>query len=240
MPLPVIGVSSFRDAIGRRPIQATTQTYLNAVLKAGGIPVLIPAGLPSDTLRQIVGGLQGFLMTGGPDINPVVYGGKLHPNVKGIDQVRDQTDIELVKLACELKKPVLGICRGCQIINVAFGGALYTELKGQHPNALHHTCYPGLPYDLLSHSARLEKGSRLAQISGSEEIQVNSLHHQGIRILGSGLMPVAYAPDGLVEGVEIPDHPFGIGVQWHPELLPEHAPSQALFKALIAAAISAG
>jgi putative glutamine amidotransferase len=233
---PLIGISTQRDKDPHNKQCGIGESYITAVIRAGGIPVLLPIHLSDLDTRALLQQLQGLIVTGGPDINPVLYGANLHPKVQGIDVLRDQSDLNLVRAACDLQIPILGICRGFQIINVAFGGQLYTDVSEQHSGSLHHTCYPGLPYDLLSHSVQLEKNGRLAAILQQDEIQVNSLHHQGVRRVGSGLSVTATAPDGLVEGFEIQGYPFGLATQWHPELLPEVDHSKALFKAFVQAA----
>jgi putative glutamine amidotransferase len=113
---------------------------------------------------------------------------------------------------------------------------LYTHIADQLPNAIHHPCYPDLPRDLLAHSVRIEGSSRLAQIMGKTQVEVNSLHHQGVKSLAAGLTAAAYAPDGLLEGLEVPEHPFALGVQWHPEELVHLPHMLALFEALVQAA----
>ena len=237
MSHPLIGISIQHETYNSRQVNGISYSYIQAVKRAGGTPLLLPKILPLDDLPSLLARLQGLLLTGGPDISPIRYGALMHPSVGGVDPQRDEFDIRLATTAIETGLPLLGICRGFQILNVATGGTLYTEIYEQHPNALYHSCYkPGLPEDLLVHHVNLAQGSRLAEIVEQKVIQVNSLHHQGIRRLGSGLQAAAFAPDGLVESVEIDGHPFGIGVQWHPELLPEIFHSQALFRAFIAAA----
>jgi putative glutamine amidotransferase len=240
MSKPFVGISMTRDWIGHRRIHAVSQSYQQAVIRAGGVPVLLPIGMEENDSVTMLSRLQGLIVTGGPDINPARYGGSMHPSVTGVDPLRDETDIDLVKSACDLGLPLLAICRGIQVINVAFGGTLYTDVNQQQPGGMYHTFYPSLPFDLQSHKVYLEKDGRVARILGRDEIEVNSLHHQGIRRLGEGLQVTAKAPDGLVEGVEIQGHPFGLGVQWHPELMPEDIPSQRLFAALISAAEGKG
>lgn len=236
MAKPLIGISMQRDWNGEKRSVSVGQSYEQAVLRAGGIPVLLPVLPRREEMGEILARIQGVIVTGGPDINPILYGGRMHPNVKGVDLLRDEADLHLVKLAYELKVPLLGICRGFQVINVAFGGTLYTDVNEQHPGSLFHTCYPDRPLDLLSHSVRLVTGGRLADILQQDELRVNSLHHQGIRTVGAGLAVTAVAEDGLVEGIEISEMPFGLGVQWHPELMPADTPSNTLFRALILAA----
>jgi putative glutamine amidotransferase len=130
--------------------------------------------------------------------------------------------------------PFMGICRGIQLINVALGGDLYTHISDQLPGALEHACFPQYPPEHLAHPVEVKPGSRLAQSLGSSTmIQVNSLHHQGIRTLAPEAIPLAWAPDGLVEAIQVPGNPYGLAVQWHPEWLPEDPNAQALFAAFI-------
>ena len=139
-------------------------------------------------------------------------------------------------MAAEQGKPFLGICRGIQVINVALGGSLFTDIDDQLSNPLRHDWYPNVPRNYLAHPVTFVSDSRLAQILDGDVFEVNSLHHQGLERLAPGLRAVACAPDQLVEAVEIPGHPFGFGVQWHPEWLQEHQPQRQLFQALTQAA----
>ena len=236
MPQPRIGISTERDWNGANRIVGITGSYTQAVLRAGGVPVLLPVQLTVEEIEALLPTLQGVLFTGGPDVHPALFQAPMHPSVKGIDPARDQTDLYLLRTAVRMRIPVLAICRGFQVLNVAFGGSLYTDLSSDRPDGLFHTCYPNLPYDLLSHSVRLEPGSRLAGLLACDELYVNSLHHQGVNRPGEGLQVAARANDGLIEALEILDYPFGVGVQWHPELLPQDGPSQGLFQAFIRAA----
>ena len=132
--------------------------------------------------------------------------------------------------------PFLGICPGLQLINVGLGGTLYADIAAQRPGALRHDYYPDYPRDYLAHAVEIRTGSRLAGILGDARVEVNSLHHQGIDRLAPGLTSVASAPDEIVEAVELPEHRFGLAVQWHPEWLGEHAPMRALFQDFVRAA----
>jgi putative glutamine amidotransferase len=159
----------------------------------------------------------------------------LPPNVSTANRTR--------RCMAEEGRPFLGICRGCQVVNVALGGTLYTHIPDQHPNALRHD-YPGedgiAARTALVHPVRIEQGSRVSKILGEPTLNVNSLHHQGIKNVASALKAVAFAPDGIVEAVEIPEHPFAIAVQWHPEWLTDQEPIQRLFKAFMDAAGKGG
>lgn len=215
------------------------EAYTRAVIQAGGIPLIMPVGLSQEGLDELFTCLGGILLTGGGDIDPARFDGAVHPRVYGIDVRRDDLEIRLTQMAAAARRPFLGICRGIQVINVALGGSLYTDLSDQLPAALKHDQYPEMPRDFLAHSVQIASGSRLARILREETIRVNSMHHQGVKEVAPQLAPVAFAPDTLVEAVELPDHPFGLGVQWHPECLQELASQRELFRALVLAAASA-
>jgi putative glutamine amidotransferase len=238
MTHPIIGLTINRFSIfnSTSPYHSIAETYIRAVSNAGGIPMLIPLGLPESDWDQIYERMDGFLFTGGTDIDPLRFNGQPHPRVNDIDSDRDALEIALVKRAAERRQPFLGICRGVQAINVALGGTLYTDIADQYPNALRHDWYPNVPRDYLAHEVNLSSSSQLAGILGTTLSQVNSLHHQGLDRIGGGLTVVGKAPDGLVEAVELSGHPFGIGVQWHPECLQEDPAMRRLFQAFVQAA----
>ena len=231
----VIGITTGRGTVDGNEIIRLGEVYVQAVLRAGGVPLLLPpvGKLPLET---VLPRLDGLLLTGGGDIDPILFAGKPHPNVYGIDPERDEMEIALVNAAVRLGLPFLAICRGIQVVNVALGGTLYTDISDQLPGALAHPWQKGAPHDHITHTVRVEIGSRLAELLGSAQVGVNSLHHQGIQRLADGLVCTATAPDGLIEAVEVTGHPFGLAVQWHPEWLPEVAPMQRLFQGLVAAA----
>ena len=234
MSKPLIGVTTFHTDSQRGYIYVSvTEAYVNAVARAGAIPVLIPLGLPEDDLNQLLSIVDGVVFTGGGDMDPTLYGGLPHPTVHEIDPVRDHMEIHLVQQVIERKEPFFGICRGLQVINVALGGSLYTHIQDQHPNALKHDYFPGRPRNFHAHPVKVDEGTTLAGILGQPIVQVNSLHHQGIDRLATGLTPTAYAPDGIIEAIELPGHPFGLAVQWHPEWLQDQAEMRALFSAFV-------
>ena len=230
MPPPLIGVTSAEH----RPISKNDkEVYTRAVEQNGGSTELIPADLPIEELDALLTRLDGLLFTGGGDVDPALFNGIPHPHVYGISVERDTTEIALALRAGDLKFPFLGICRGCQVINVAFGGSLYTHINDQLPGALEHS------HDEFReehHFVSIDPDSLLEGITGTNELVVNSLHHQGVSIVAPSLLPTACAPDGLVEGVELRSHPFGLAVQWHPEHLTDRPEMAALFKALVRAA----
>ena len=241
MPIPIIGITSRTAPVppsGMLSIMVQ-QAYTNAILQAGGVPVLIPSNIPESGWRKLFQRLDGILFTGGPDIAIERFGGVPHPTVYGVDETRDSLELGLANLAADSEKPFMGICRGCQVVNVALGGTLYTHIPDQHSNALQHE-YPGedgIPArTAVVHSVRIEEGSRISKVLGEPILNVNSLHHQGIKDVAPSLKAVAFAPDGIVEAVEMPEHPFAIAVQWHPEWLTDQEPIRRLFKAFVDAA----
>jgi putative glutamine amidotransferase len=238
MSLPLIGITvKYTAATQESAAQFMVgDAYVEAVLRAGGLPVLVPPVLSGSALEALFERLDGLLLTGGGDIDPARFGGEAHQRIYGIEPRRDTLEIELVRLAAGRDKPFMGICRGIQAVNVALGGSLYTDLADQLPKALKHDYYPDIPRDHLAHAVSIDPDSRLVDILGSQTCPVNSLHHQGLQRLASGLRAVAFAPDGLVEAVELNGHPFGLGVQWHPECLQADPAHRALFKALVSAA----
>ena len=234
---PLIGVTIFRTKTqSGLPAQSVTEAYIQALLQAGAAPLLIPLGTPDAALQAILDRLDGVLFTGGGDVAAEVFSGLPHPRVGDVDPDRDRVEIFLVQRVVEQKRPFLGICRGIQVINVALGGTLYTDIADQHAGALHHDNYPDIPRDYLAHTVAVSAESRLAGILGQTQVEVNSLHHQALQRVAPGLTPTAYAPDGILEAVELPGHPFGLGVQWHPEWLQAHEPMRALFRAFVQAA----
>jgi putative glutamine amidotransferase len=193
-------------------------------------------GLAEETLDAILRRLDGIVFTGGGDVAPERYGSQAHPLVDDVDADRDRVEVHLLKRTLEQGLPFLGICRGLQVINVALGGTLYEDILDQRPNSLKHQYYPNWPRNYLAHSVQVEQNSRLGKMLGAPAVQVNSLHHQGIRDLAAPLQATAFAPDGVIEAFELAEHPFGMAVQWHPEWLQEHLPMQTLFRTFVRAA----
>jgi putative glutamine amidotransferase len=236
MQKPLIGLTTTRmPNQDGRPAFAVNVPYVKAVSAAGGLPVLIPLGLPEDDLDALLQSLDGILFTGGGDIDPRRYGNQPHPKVDNIDVDRDRVELHLAQTVAGNGKPFLGICRGFQVLNIALGGSLYEDILDQYPGAIQHDHHSD-PRNFLSHRVNLENGSLLAHILPGSQVQVNSLHHQGVRQLSQQLRPTAYASDGIIEAFELAGHPFGLAVQWHPEELQEHEGMRALFKALVQAA----
>ncbi len=201
--------------------------YIRAVEAAGGIPVLLP-WLQPRTLAKLLPKLDRLVLVGSDDLDPALYGQKRRPEVTLLlDPERQAFDLELVARAWKRGLPTLAICGGCQVLNVARGGSLIQHIPAQVPGALEHA------KGRIWHRVRVEKGSRLGRLLGRSSLSTNSYHHQAVDRLGRGLQAVAWSSDGVVEGIENPDHPYLLGVQWHPERCWNEKPAHgALFRAL--------
>ena len=235
---PLIALIATRQTHPKRaPTYEIPQAYLDAILTAGGLPILLPTSLPLTALPELVNRFDGFVLSGGGDVDPALYGGHLDATVHSIDPERDAFECALIPLVLQADKPLLAICRGAQILNVALGGSLYEDIPSALPAALRHDWYPNIPRDYLAHTVEIEQGSRLAEILGTRKLRTNSLHHQAIRQPAPALEVVARAEDDVIEAVELPGKRFAIGVQWHPECLPEEPAMQRLFSEFVNAAL---
>jgi putative glutamine amidotransferase len=219
---PLIGVPTGREKSQRffgLALYIMNQTYVRALEQLGALPVLIPLQMSEATLRGIFERLDGLLLPGGEDMDPSTYHAERHPQLGATDKERDRTELLLTEWALAEGMPVLGVCRGVQVINVACGGTLYQDLHSERPDFAKHDYFPpNFERFRISHAVKIEADSRLAHALG-EQHEVNSMHHQGINRVGAGLRPVAVTDDGLVEAVEVPELPYVVGVQWHPEEL---------------------
>ena len=233
MTKPLIGITTRngKDSDGH-PFTALQHSYVNAIIQAGGLPVLIPSNLFVEDFLELYSRVSGILFSGGGDISLNYFHGSDHPRIGEVDDNRDFTEISLMRVAVNEGKPVLGICRGAQVMNVALGGTLYTHIYDQLQGALDHA-YPGDLRRTLVHPVNVDETSHSAEIFGETLLNVNSLHHQGLKDIAPGLRVAGHAPDGLVEVVEIPDHPYAVAVQWHPEWLTDQAAMQRLFKSFV-------
>jgi putative glutamine amidotransferase len=234
---PLIGVTADRRMIGLQPHHLIGEKYARAVLEAAsGIPLLIPALAEELGLDELVNRLDGLLFTGSiSNVEPHHYAG--HPSAPGTlhDPERDATTLPLIRKAIAAGVPVMGICRGFQEMNVAFGGSLHQNLH-EVPGYLDHRDDESQPLEVQygpAHEVTLEQGGVLWRLAGTNRLTVNSLHHQGIDRLGKGLVVEARAPDGVVEAFRVQDSAsFALAVQWHPEWQATSNPfSRALFAA---------
>jgi putative glutamine amidotransferase len=204
------------------PSWVMSQRYVLTLTNAGAIPWLIPL-VDDETLRGVYDALDAVFLPGGADIDPVSYGKAPHPLCDKTDRERDRVELALARLAMEEGKPLLGVCRGMQLINLAAGGTLFQDIAEQMPHSVKHDYFPfsgqSFTRDYLAHEVSVVQGTRLAGVFGAGQLRVNSMHHQGVRDVGEGLIVSATAPDGLVEGLESPNGNYVVGVQWHPEAL---------------------
>ena len=238
---PIIGIPCRYDTSGQypgRPINAQNNAYIEAIVRAGGAPYLIPLQLKGNALRAVYNLADGILLTGGGDIDPAYYHQTPHPATGGIQADRDRVEIDIAKWAAADNKPLLGICRGIQVMAVAVGGALYQDIKDLLPQSERHDYFSrnggGHPRSYVPHQVRLNPDSRLAQILQTEVIPVNSLHHQAIQRVPKPYQITGYAGDNIPEALELPGHPCFCGVQWHPEeLVSTQESARKLFAAFV-------
>ena len=213
--------------------------YFLALTSVGGVPWMVPL-LDSDeaTLREIYERLDGVFLAGGVDMDPESYQAERDELCGRTDLPRDRVELLFAQWAMQEGKPVFGVCRGMQVINVAAGGTIFQDCAAHFPNAIKHDYFPnaGHARDYLAHPITLDRGTVLHRIYGEDEVLVNSMHHQGILRLGEGLVGTAWASDGLMEALEGTGDRFLLGVQWHPEMLiDKDAGTRRLFKAFIEA-----
>jgi putative glutamine amidotransferase len=213
-----------------------TRTYREAITRAGALPLhLVP--VPADRVAELLGALDGLLLAGGPDIDPAAYGEDPHPTVSVLPVERQQFDLALVEEAMARRLPVLGICLGSQLINVARGGDMIQDIPSEVGGAVSHRRLALADLRRGVHEVTLVEGTRFAGLYGVPTLRVNSAHHQAADRLGAGLVVAARAPDGVIEAHELPGHPFLIGVQFHPEMQTDPAGlHDKLFEEFVAAA----
>lgn len=241
---PVIGIATQTqpEVPGELPpCWIMGQRYVNVLRSVGAVPWLIPL-FPDDkaTLREIYDHLDGLFLTGGVDVDPSRYGEAKQPCCGRTDPARDEVEIQLIHWANADHKPILAVCRGIQVLNVAMGGTLYQDVAAQVPAAFKHDYFPtedNTARDFLAHSVEFTAGSRLGQLIEHRNAKVNSMHHQAIKKVAPGLRPTAMSPDGIIEGVEGTNGQYLVAVQWHPEELAEGDEGQRrLFASFIEAA----
>ncbi|HEY9576273.1 MAG TPA: gamma-glutamyl-gamma-aminobutyrate hydrolase family protein [Pseudobacillus sp.] len=189
-----------------------------SIQKGGGVPIAIPLIDDDDYMESLLDRLDGLLLTGGSDVNPHLYG---HPYKKGlgdINPIRDAFELKLIERAIKRQMPILGICRGLQLLNVFFEGTLIQDMDHAYQTDINHAGYMGPRWN-IAHKVKLAKDSMLYHCFGKEEVEVNSFHHQMIDTLGQGLEISALSEDGVIEGIVHKDYPFVAAVQWHPEMM---------------------
>ena len=211
---PVIGVIPLIDY--NKKSYWMLPGYFGGIIEAGGLPVMLPLTSDIKVIEQIVSMCDGFIFTGGQDVEPKLYSERKISACSECSPERDAMEVLLLDHIIELDKPILGICRGIQLINAALGGTLWQDIPSQFSDMVPHCQKP--PYDVSIHEVSIEHSSPLYDLLKTDTIPVNSYHHQGIRSLSPELKSMAYAPDGLVEAVCAPGHRFLWAIQWHPEL----------------------
>jgi putative glutamine amidotransferase len=238
---PLVGITTERWSSSltqpNHNVQGVLTTYLDALSQAGGLPVLIPLSLDDDDLLALYARVQAVLLPGGGDLDPARYSAASHPRTAGIDHDRDRVELQLARQAVADRKPLFGICRGAQVFNVALGGTLYQDLPSERPGDVRHAHpFPEFPREHIAHPVSVEEESRLARLLGAPIVSVNSRHHQAVKDVAPGLSVAAHAPDGVIEALELPAHPFALAVQWHPENLQHRPEMRALFERFVEAA----
>ena len=229
---PLIALDGNVFAFEGNTVHGVYASYLEALADAGAVPLIVPPLLEEEALRETVGRLDGVCLTGGQDLPPEWYGQERHPRTVLAHPQRLKGSRRLVEQAIRAGLPILGICMGCQLLNVVLGGDLIQDIPDLVGTQVSHS-----PFETF-HRVRLEPGSRLSLILGSEELEVNSSHHQAVGRAGTGLRPVAWAPDGVIEALEGEASRFLLAVQWHPERMLERPEQRALFRAFVEAARS--
>ncbi len=211
-------------------------SYARAIRNAGGTPIILPITLDEEDIARYAALVDGVVFSGGDDVDPNFYGEDQLWGCGDILPLRDEFEIKLTRIMLEKHpdKPILGICRGAQILNVALGGTLYQDLKSQYPGSICHQQNQNSPY--VSHRVAIKAGTRFHEIFGDTQVMTNSFHHQAVKELGAGALLTATASDGVIEGFELTDHPYFVAVQWHPELLvtrEENAVHRRLFTSFV-------
>jgi gamma-glutamyl-gamma-aminobutyrate hydrolase PuuD len=228
----VIGVCAYATRVpwptDPVPVAVLPSSYLNALRDVGAVGVVIPVGASTE---EVVARVDGILLVGGPDVEPSRYGAPVHPKTGPSSRSRDESETNVLRAARERSTPVLGICRGAQMMNVTRGGTLVQHLPDRVAENVHSSAVGP-----CRHPITALPGSQLARIVGTESIDVESTHHQAVEHIAPGLVASAYAPDGTIEAIEAPGEPFFIGVQWHPE----DDLDRRLFAALVAACCQTG
>lgn len=237
MKKPIIGVTPLFD--DRRESIWMIAGYLKAIQHAGGVPVVLSLSDCEEEIEQIAQDFDGFLFTGGHDVGPSLYGEEKLPFCLNTCNYRDDFEKILFEKALEYKKPILAICRGFQFMNVMLGGSLYQDIESQTKPNIKLAHSQEKPHDTAAHSVKICRDTPLYDLIKADEIEVNSIHHQAVKVLSDRLLPMAIAPDGIIEAAYMPDEKFVLGVQWHPEFMYENDEAAArLFERFVLACYS--
>ena len=231
----LIGITSSEENTND-PLEFTLpKAYVQAIENAGGLPIILPIiDGDKELIYEMVEHIDGLLLTGGVDVDPLLFGNEPHPDLGRIDPYRDFFEMHLAEAALKKELPILGICRGCQLLNVAAGGTIVQDIPAEYgkDKVIKHAQVA--PRWYATHTVQFNTGSRLAQIFGSEELVINSYHHQSVKEPAAGFQATAFAKDGIIEGIEKDNHRFTIGVQWHPEQMFQRNPVfTKLFKSFV-------
>lgn len=227
---PLIGIT----ASHRNDFNAyySPKNYSNAIIEAGGIPVILPITSKEEIIEQNLARIDGILLAGGGDPDPQLFDEEPHPDLGTIDPYRDSFEIALTKKALEKGKPILGICRGCQILNVAAGGTMIQALEGQKEGIIKHR--QDAPFHYPTHTVKIVEDTFLYQIFGTTKLRVNSSHHQAIKDVSTEFIVGARSKEGVIEAIEKKEEKFALGVQWHPEAMFEkHKVFLKIFKEFV-------
>jgi len=227
---PIIGINCDYEDEGKQSYSFTNRDYSEAVVAAGGIPFLLPVIKDKNDVKFLLKKIDGLLLTGGNDVPPQRYGEERHEKTVCVHPDKDISDFTLVETSIQMEKPILAICYGTQLVNVALSGSLIQDIPSEIKTLIIHKDSKNEHY---IHTVTIEKNSLLYQIIGADCIEANSTHHQAIKRLGNSLKDTAHTEDGIIEAIEWRDYPFLVGVQWHPERMTDSPRHLALFKALI-------
>jgi putative glutamine amidotransferase len=242
MTRPVIGITSSQfvetASHGTFTRHSLTVDYSDAVHAAGGLPIILPFNceLVADMFELV----DGIIVSGGSDLDPALFGDTdIHPQTYDIIPERDAAELALARIAIYQDKPLLGICRGIQVVNVALGGTLYQDIASQFSDSVAHRQQAlAIPAAEPGHTVTIAPGSLLAHVFGAGQVSVNSFHHQAVKDVAPGFVAIGWSEDGSIEAIERPASTFALGVQWHPELMFKRSPKQlAPFSALVEACL---
>lgn len=227
---PVIGINCDYEEEGKQPYSFTYRNYIDAVLAAYGIPLLLPIMKDKNDVELTLKRIDGLLLTGGNDVPPQRYREERHEKTVSVHPDKDISDNLLVCIAMQMGKPILAICYGTQLVNVVLGGTLIQDIPSERISPIVHK---DLQNSQHCHSVTVEKNTLLYKTIRTDCIETNTVHHQAIKRLGEGLKDTAHTSDGIIEAIELGDYPFFIGVQWHPERMIDHPCHAALFNGLV-------